>query len=174
MNIKRLLFAFSFSLLFASFSGCELADELTKTQFDRDLENISNVWKVDSVRVREYGYIASSSGAAQTPLISNKTLPITKMEFLRVDEEALGGQLFQTSIENGKEVMTELRWFYREEYLDIYFPNPAQPGVSPPSTIFDMVEISDKRFVFKREENLVDDRSGVRYGSLERYYYLSK
>lgn len=174
MTSKRLLIALFFPLFFATLSGCELAEEITKTQFDKDLENISKVWKVDSVRVREYGFIPSNSGAAQTPLISSKKLPITKMEFLRVDEEAIGGKVLQTSIENGKEVDTELEWFYRETYLDLTFPSVFLGGLRPSATIFDMVEISEKKFVFKREENLVNDANGARYGSLERYYYLSK
>lgn len=173
MSIKKLLLALSFPLLFATLSGCELFDEATKSDFDKQLEYITKVWKVDSVRVREYGYIQSSGAIPQTPLASSKLIPITKMEFER-NEDAIGGKVFQISTENGKEVMTELEWRYEEKYLRLFFPNPLQPGLSPQATIFDMVEISDKKFVFKREENLVDDRSGVRYGSLERYYYLSK
>lgn len=173
MSIKRFLLSLAFPLLFATLSGCELFDEVTKSDFDKQLEYITKVWKVDSVRVREYGYIQSSGALPQTPLASSKLLPITKMEFLRNDG-AFAGTVLQTSIGNGKEVMTELEWRYDEEYLNLYYPNPALGGLSPQATIFDMVEISDKKFVFKREENLIDDRSGVRYGSLERYYYLSK
>ena len=70
--------------------------------------------------------------------------------------------------------MTELKWFYREEYLDLYFPNPAIPGEFLPSVIFTMVEISDKKFVFNREENVVNDINGQFVGKVASYYYLSR
>ncbi len=174
MKLKRLLVTLFVPFLFASLSGCELLEDVSKTEFDKELEYITKVWKVDSVRVREYGFVPSSSGSAQTPLISSNLLPITKMEFLRIDEEALGGKLLQTSIENGKEVVTELEWFYRETYLDLFYPSVFLGGLRPSAVIFDMVEISEKRLVFKREENLVNEANGAQFGSLERYYYLSK
>ena len=77
MTVTRLLIALSFSLIFASLSSCELTDEITKSQFDRDLENISNVWKVDSIRFQEYR-LTPSGNAVDLSLVSSTLLPVTK------------------------------------------------------------------------------------------------
>lgn len=171
MSSRRILLALSFPLLVVTISGCNLFEDLTKSDLEKDLSNLAKEWIVDSVRVREYGYIQTTSAPPQIPLVRDTLLPITKMNFLR-DADAIGGALVQTSAEKGVQVVTELRWQY-VDYLTLYYPNP-NIGLSDVDVIYNVVELTESKLHFTREENLVDQASGVRYGSLKRTFKMHK
>jgi len=171
MSPRRFLFALSFPLLVVTISGCDLFEDITKSELEQNLSNLANEWIVDSVRVREYDYIQSAGAPPQTTLVSDTLLPITKMKFSRIDD-AVAGTVTLTSIENDLEVTTELRWNYID-YLTLYYPNP-NTGLSDVDVIYDVVELTDKNLHYKREENLVDQASGVRYGSLTRTWKMHR
>ena len=94
MSPRRILLALSFPLLVVTISGCNLFEDLTKSDLEKDLSNLAKEWIVDSVRVREYGYIQTTSAPPQIPLVRDTLLPITKMNFLR-DADAIGGRWFK-------------------------------------------------------------------------------
>jgi len=171
MSPRRILLVLSIPLLVVTISGCNLFEDITKSDLEKNLSNLGKEWIVDSVRVREYGYIQTTSAPPQIPLVSDTLLPITKMNFLR-DGDAVAGALIQTSVEKGVQVVTELRWQY-VDYLTLCYPNP-NIGLSDVDVIYTVVELTENNLHFTREENLVDQASGVRYGSLKRTFKMHK
>ncbi len=171
MSSRRFLFALSLPLLIVTISGCDLFEDITKTDLEKNLSNLAKEWTVDSVRIQEYDFIQTTNAPPQTPLLSDTLLPIKKMNFLRIGD-AIGGTMVQTSIENGVEVTNEFRWQY-VDYLTLYYPNP-NPGLSDVDVIYTVIELTENNLHFMREENLVDQASGVRYGSLKRTFKMHK
>lgn len=168
MTPRKYLPALTFPILLVTAVGCELLEP--KTDLEKRLAKLTNEWSVDSVRVREYGYIHGTP--AQTPLVRDTLFPIRKMKFARAAPDAMEGTLIQTSAVNGAEVITELRWRYYD-YLEILYPNP-NVGLSDVGVIFDVIELSDKNFHFERNENLVSETNGARYGSLSRVWKMHR
>jgi hypothetical protein len=161
MNTKGLIFSAACALMFFA-TSCELFDELKD---DNDIEKvvgrIANEWVVDSARVINYGFNPDLP-PAQQPVESDTLLPITKMKFVwDKNTPGYGGQVFETSRVNGVETMKEYRWLYTE-YLVLYFPNP---GTNDVEIIYDIAEISDSKFHFFRNEDLISETTGGKDGS---------
>lgn len=171
MPTRKSLLALVLPLLLFLATGCDLFEDITKSDFEKNLSKLEGEWIVDSVRVREYGYFPSLPLAQQTPLGRDTLLPIIKMKFLR-NPDAIEGKLIQTSLVNGAEVVAEYRWRY-VDYLDLFYPNP-NVGLSDVQVIYTVVELSENTLHFMRDENLVSETNGARYGSLSRLWKMHK
>jgi hypothetical protein len=142
----------------------------TATDLEKDLEKLAQDWTVDSVRVREYGFIPGTP--AQFPLAHDTLLPIVRMNFFKT-EGSLKDDLIQTSLVNGNEVETELFWAaLRTDYVSLFYYNPNTGDYSV-EVIYDVVKLSDSRFHLKRSANLMAD-NGAQYGRLDTDYYMHR
>ncbi len=168
MSLKRFLIALIYPLVFLTAAGCDLLD--SETDLDKDLKKITQEWIVDSVRVREYGFIPGTP--AQFPLVHDTLLPIIHMNFLTT-EGTTKDPLIQTSMVDDNEVEEEIFWsVLSTDYISLFYYNPNTADYSV-EVIYDIEKLSDSRFHFTRSANLMAD-NGAQYGRLDTDYYLHR
>jgi hypothetical protein len=168
MSLKRFLIALVFPLLFLTATSCDLLD--SETDLEKDLKKIAQEWIVDSVRVREYGFIPGTP--AQFPLAHDTLLPIIRLNFVST-EGTTKDELIQTSMVDGAEVETELFWSsLRTDYVSLFYYNPNTADYSV-EVIYDIEKLSASRFHLTRSANLVAD-NGAQYGRLDTDYYMHR
>jgi hypothetical protein len=175
--MKKILFFLAIPSLFLFATSCDLIDELKdENDIDKELARIAtNTWTVDSVRVIEYGFVPGTglTYEQQNPIASDKLLPIVKMQFIRdVNSIAYVGKVVETSRVNGVESIKEYRWRYNQPYFILIYPIPGT--LDNVEFIYDIKEISDNKFFFIREESLVSNTNGGKYGSLKTTFKLRK
>jgi hypothetical protein len=151
-----------FSALVLALSSCNLLD--TKTELEKTREKVAQDWVVDSVRVREYGFIPGTP--AQFPLAKDTLLAITRMKFSQ-SAGSLKSALLQTTVVKGKTNQIEIFWSsQKSNSISLYYSNP-NTFVYDIEVIYDIVELTDSKFHFKRSENLVSNNNGAQYGRLD-------
>jgi hypothetical protein len=166
MTSKKFLLALAVPILLLATAGCDLLESVTDE--DKELTMLLNEWTVDTVRVREYGFFPGQpSGPLQKPLASDTLLPVIRMKFTS-NGEYEKGNLIETSLVKGVEVEYELKWRL-DDYLRLYYYNAGTNSYDI-EVIYDIVELTDSKFHFIRDENLVA-QNGAQYGSL---YTLKK
>jgi hypothetical protein len=175
--MRKFLLHLAIPSLFLFATSCDLIDELKDdNDIDKELARITtNVWKVDSVRVITYGFVPGTglTYEQQNPIASDKVFPIVKMEFI-LDPNSIAyvGKVIETSRVNGVESTKEYRWRYNQPYFILLYPIPG--SLDNVQIIYDIKELSDNKFYFTREENLVSNTNGGKYGSLKSTWKLSK
>lgn len=166
---RKFLIILSFTALVLAAASCDLLEN--KTDLDKRLEKISHDWTADSVRVREYGFIPSTP--AKFPIVRDTLLPITRMKFSQT-AGSLKNSVLQTTVVKGKTVQTEIFWLSNSSsYVSLFYRNP-NTQVFDIEVIYDIVELTDTKFHFKRSENLVSPSNGAQYGRLDTDYYLHR
>ena len=137
MTLGKFLLAFTFLLLV--WISCDVLD--IKSDLEKQLSNIANERIVDSIRVRQYGFIAGTP--AQTPLVGDTLLPVIRMKFISSPDGK--GDLIETSLVNGVEAPKGIQWRLDPPYLRLYYLNP-HTGVADIEIIYDKVELTDNKF----------------------------
>lgn len=141
-------------------NGCQKIKDITKSPLEKFMSKLCHEWTVNSYNVKEYS--SNQNGSALT---KDTLLPITKMTFTQKDGSAEGDVVY-TSV--SKEVTTTetQRWRYVDDIqIDLVYDNPAY-NIIGLSTRYDITELTDNAFKFKRDENLVSTSNGAKYGEL--------
>jgi hypothetical protein len=145
-------------------SGCQKIKDLGKSPLEKFMSKLCHEWTVNSYNVKEYSSPQSTSQSANT-LVRDTLLPRTKITFTQKEGSAEGSVVY-TSVSKGITTTETQRWRYVDDIqIDLVYDYPAY-NIIGLSTRYNITELTDKAFKFKRDENLVSTSNGAKYGEL--------
>ena len=169
--------------ILSAFLGCDLVEKLEPKSFVDVFygKMAEKEWIVDSIHFTRRD--------AQGALAYDTAMPVGKMIFYPAEKLPAGlkpgtvgtymGVLFHTYTDKGRQRTDTTAWRWKGSgttvtYLSLHYPNyQAGPGIFT-ETIYDIKEVTDKSFVFIRDERIVDDRIGQYQGTLRSAYKMHR